>query len=198
MAQFVGQGPVGLPGGTSVVFTSPWPLPKGTRAVGSDGSVYILCDLTGTVYSGLPVAISSDNTAAQVGTTHRGRIGVACAEGTSDNYAWVQVYGYCEMQIGVAGTSPSDAANGPTTVQTSAMTQFALPTSATTLNVLAMVSDASSLDNRFQITGISVAVDPSISSGVSAVTSATSHSGNSIGVFLNFPQVSYNSVNPTT
>jgi hypothetical protein len=198
MAQFVGQGPVGLPGGTSVVFTSPFPLAKGTRAVGTDGSVYILCDITGTVYSGLPVAIMSDNTAGPLALTHRGRIGVVTSEATSDNYAWVQVYGATDMQIGVAGTSPSDAANGPTTVQTSLAIQWRLATSATTLNVLAMVSDSSSVDDRYVIRGIQVTVDPSIASGLSAVTSATSHTGNQVGVFLNFPEVFYNAFNITS
>lgn len=197
MAELFGQGPTALPGGTSMTWTTPYPLVPGQTARGNDGSVYLFLKFTGTVYSGLPVAILSDNTCGPLSTTHRGRIGVCKAQAASAEAGWVQVYGYCDMQIGVAGTSPSDAANGPTTLQTSAGTKFLLATSATTLNVLAYVSDASGLDEKFVVTGIQVAVDPSIGA-VSDVTAATSHTGSHIGVFLNFPTVSYSATNITT
>ena len=197
MPELSGQGPAALPGGTSVVFTTPFPLVVGQQARGLDGSVYLFVDYTGTVYSGLPVAILSDNTAGPLGITHRGRIGVCMAQASSDNAGWVQIYGRCDMQVGVAGTSPSDAANCGTTLQTSAGTKFILATSATTLNVLAFVSDASGLDEKYVVTGITMASDPSLTA-VSDLSSAASHTGSHVGVFLNFPAVNYSATNITS
>jgi hypothetical protein len=178
-------------GGTSVVHTTPFPYKVGSRAVDTSGNIYVYCDYTGTIYGGLPVAISSTYTAGPVGITGRGPVGVACGYATSDNGGWVQIYGAATMQIGVAGTSPSDAANGPTTVATSLQIGFTLATSATSLNVFAMTSDASSLSDKYVIRGIIVATDADVAA-VSDVTAATSHTGSQVKVFLNFPEIVYN------
>lgn len=178
-------------GGVSTVQTTPFSYRPGTRAVDLDGNIYVFVDYVGTVYGGLPVQIYNDFTAAQIGITGRGPLGVACGYATSDNGGWVQIYGSATMQIGVAGTSPSDAANGPTTVQTSGMTFFVLPTSATTLNVLGLVSDTSSLDTKYQVRGITVAQDVTMAGHTSAVCDGTSHTGSQIKVFLNFPSIEY-------
>ena len=190
MAELTGPA-IGFAGATSVVHTTPFPYKPGTRAVDVDGNVYIYCDYTGTIYGGLPVSIAAGHTAGPVGITGRGPVGVACGYATSDNGGWVQVYGAATMQIGVAGTSPSDAANGPTTVATSVQTYFALATSATTLNVFAMVSDASGLSDKYTIRGITVATDADVAA-VSDVTAATSHTGSQVKVYLNFPEIIYN------
>lgn len=189
MAELTGT-PVGFVGGTSVVNTTPFPYRPGTRAVDVDGNVYIYCDYTGTIYSGLPVVIAAGYTAGPIGITGRGSIGVACGYATSDNGGWVQVYGAATMQTGVAGTSPSDAANGPTTLSTSAQSFFVLPTSATTLNVFAVVSDTTSLSDKYVVRGLSVATDADLTA-VSDTTAATSHTGSSVEVFLNFPELVY-------
>lgn len=193
MAVLVGQGPIAFPGGNTsnpLSQTSPNPgsnPPLGTRGVDNVGNVYILCDATATLFSSQPVVINDDYTIAVVSSSvSRGRIGINCANATSDNLVWVQVYGRCLMMLGGSGASPSDAANGPTTAQTSASTKFVVDTSASSPVALAWVTDASTAG--FVVEGIWVATDASLDVSA-AVTSATSHTGNSIGVFLNYPYV---------
>lgn len=180
---------VGFPGGTSDVHTTPYPVAPGTRARGTDGSEYVYVDYTGTVYSRMPVLINSDFTAAVLTAgVGRGAIGVVTAGGTSDNGGWVQIYGRCLMQVGINGASPSDAANGPTTLGTSAPTIFIVPTSITSPAVLGYTSGNVSTGSPTMVIGMNVATDASPGDS-SAVTSATSHIGAEIGVFLNYPYV---------
>jgi hypothetical protein len=191
MPGFIGQGPIGHPGGTSVVFTTPYPLQRGSRAVDSAGNEYVFCDFTSTVNAGQPVAIGSDFTASILAVTGRGPVGVACARATSDQAGWVQVYGRCVMQIIASGVSPSDDANGPTTLGTSAGTVFVLPTSITSPMALAWVSGNTSVASRVEIEGMTVATDASVSNSVTATTATTSdsgaHTGHEVAVFLNYP-----------
>lgn len=188
MPELIGPGPIGLPGSTSITFTTPFPLRLGSRAVGTDGSEYVFCDFTGTVYGRQPVLIGSDYTAAAIGTTSaRGPVGIACTGATSDNAGWVQIYGRCMMMLGGSGVSPSDDANGPTTLSTTAQTRFVLATSATSPNSIKAVSDITSITSGVFVEGITVATDASVSNSVSGTTSATSHTGNEVAVFLNYP-----------
>jgi len=187
MAELTGP-TVAFSGGTSVVHTTPFPYKPGTLGYDTSGNVYVYCDYTGTLYSGLPVVIAAGYTAGPIGITGRGAVGVCCGAATSDNAGWVQIKGECTMQIGVAGTSPSDAANGPTTLSTSAQTFFVLPTSATTLNVFALVSETTNMSDKYVIRGITVATDADVTA-VSDVTAATSHTGSQVKVFLNFPEI---------
>jgi hypothetical protein len=194
MAELIGPGPIGLPGGTSVVFTTPFPIRPGSRAVGTDGSEYVFCDFTSTVNAKQPVAIASDFTAGVLAVTGRGPIGVAQARATSDQGGWVQVYGRCEgMQIIASAVSPSDDANGPTTLATSVPTVFALPTSITSPLALAWVSGNASTASGIYIDGMTVATDASVSNSVSIVTATTSdsgaHTGHQVSVFLNYPEI---------
>jgi hypothetical protein len=188
MAELTGFA-TGFPNGTSVVHTTPYPVKVGTRARGTDGSEYVYVNYTGTFYSGMPCLINSDFTAdvltAGVG---RGPLGVVCAPGTSDNGAWVQIYGRTIMQVGINAASPSDAANGPTTLGTSAATIFVVPTSVTSPAVLGYTSGNVSTGSPTMVIGLNVATDAS-PGDVSGTTSATSHIGSEIGVFLNYPYV---------
>ncbi len=175
MAELTGFA-TGFPNGTSVVHTTPYPVKVGTRARGTDGSEYVYVDYTASVLT------------AGVG---RGAIGVVCSPGTSDNGAWVQIYGRTVMQVGINGASPSDAANGPTTLGTSAATIFVVPTSITSPAVLGYTSGNVSTGSPTMVIGMNVATDASpdeVSLGL-AVTSATSYIGAAIGVFLNYPYV---------
>jgi hypothetical protein len=192
MAEFIGQGPVGIPGGTSVVFTTPYPLRPGSRATDTTGAEYVFCDFTDTVNAKQPVVIASDFTAGLLAVTGRGAVGVACQRATSDNAGWVQVYGRCEgMQIIASGVSPSDAANGPTTLSTSVPTVFCLPTSITSPMALAWVSGNASTASGVFVEGMTVATDASDS--VSLVTATTdtagAHTGHQVSVFLNYPEL---------
>ncbi len=200
MAILVGQGPIALPGNyTSYAFSQTsgnpgpgFPLRLGTTAKDQDGNVYVFCDFVGTVYGSQPVQIFDDYTAQALATTGRGRVGVACTNCTSDQGGWVQIYGRCQLMLGMSGVSPSDAANGPTTLSTSAATKFMLASSLSSPNGIGWVSDPSS-GNGYQIDGIQVASDAS-PGDVSLVTSATSHTGNQIAVFLNYPQIVYRDI----
>lgn len=192
MAELSAQGPIISGAATSVaVATSVSPFKKGTRMSDADGNIYVWCDFTGTVSAELPVQISSDYTAAALATTGRGAVGIACGAGTSDESGWVQIYGRAFVQLGMSGVSPSDAANGPTTLQTSLQTIFVLGTSLTSPNGVGWVSGAAAALTTgvtYVIEGMSVATDAS-PGDVSAVTSATSHTGNHIAVWLNFPVI---------
>jgi hypothetical protein len=191
MAELTGFA-TGFPNGTSVVHTTPYPVKVGTRARGTDGSEYVYVDYTGTFYTGMPCLINSDYTASVLTAgVGRGAIGVVCSPGTSDNGAWVQIYGRTVMQVGINGASPSDAANGPTTLGTSAATIFVVPTSITSPAVLGYTSGNVSTGSPTMVIGMNVATDASpdeVSLGL-AVTSATSYIGAAIGVFLNYPYV---------
>lgn len=183
----------GAPHPTSEVATTPLPIQLGTFMRDSAGNGYVYVDFTGSVYSGTPVLIKSDFTAAKIGTTGRGAFGVACCAATSDHSGWVQVYGRCKVQLlgDTAGVSPSDDANGPTTLSTTAQTKFWLPTTATSTGPegVRWTSGNVSTTSGFYIDGMCVAHDASPSNDVSAVTAATSHTGSEVAVFLNFPKI---------
>ena len=180
--ELAGEPPPGTPNYT---------LPIGSRRRDAAGNEYILCAFGSAVYGRQPVEISDAFVASALGTTGRGRVGVVAEAGaTSDQGGWVQVYGRCLMQIGMSGVSPSDAANGPTTLSTSVMTRFILQTSATTPASIGWVSDVGTTDARHFVKGIHVASDAS-PGDVSAVTSAASHTGSQIAVFLNYPVIEY-------
>lgn len=174
----------GDPGGSLPFYRRP-----GQRARDGAGNEYVMVDLTATTYSRQPLQINADFTAAPVGTTGRGAFGVSAEEGTSDQWAWAQIFGRCFVQLGMSGVSPSDAANGPTTLSTSAGTVFILATSQTTPVGIGWVSDPSS-GGVYRIEGMWVASDAS-PGDVSAVTSAASHTGAQIAVFLNYPEIKY-------
>lgn len=165
-------------------------LPLGARKRDAQGNEYILCNFDSSLYGRQPVTISEAFVAAALSTSGRGRVGVVAEAGggTSDQWGWVQVYGACLMQIGMSGVSPSDAANGPTTLSTSAQTRFVLATSLSTPAAIGWTSVTST--EQYRVVGISVASDAS-PGDVSAVTSAASHTGSQIKVFLNFPFIEY-------
>jgi hypothetical protein len=166
-------------------------LPLGSRKRTADGREFVLCDFGEALFSRQPVAISAAFVATSLGATGRGRVGVVAEAtgGTSDQWGWVQIYGRCLMQIGMSTVSPSDAANGPTTLSTSVATQFKLATSLSSPAALGWVSDVTNFEG-YVVDGIQVAEDAS-PGDVSAVTSATSHTGSQIAVFLNFPQIRF-------
>jgi hypothetical protein len=185
-------GPGAAPGATSEVHTTPFPIAVGTVRRDATGGAYVYCDFTGTVFGGTPVQISSSFTAEEVGTTGRGAFGVACTGATSDNGGWVQIYGEATIQLlgATAGVSPSDAANGPTTLSTTAQTKFWLPTTATSTGPegIRWTSGNTSTTSGFYIEGMTVSTNADLTA-VTAVTAATSHTGEQVKVFLNFPRI---------
>ncbi len=93
---------------------------------------------------------------------------------------------------GSGGTqpSPSDAANGPTTLSTSVPTRFLLSTSLTSPNALTHVSGNTSVVSGIFAEGITVAqdADPAAVTAVCNTTAASArHTGEQISVWLNYP-----------
>jgi hypothetical protein len=86
--------------------------------------------------------------------------------------------------------SPSDAANGPTTLSTTAQTKFWLPTTATSDGIegVRWTSGNASTTSGFYIDGMTVATDAD-PGAVSATTYSSTHTGEEIAVFLNFPKI---------
>ena len=193
MALLHGQGPVGAPGSTSDIYTTPYPLTPGCRLRDNAGNEYLFCDYTGTVVTGSPVMISDDNTAAAIGTTGRGRFGVSIAGGTSDNAGWVQVYGRARVLYGVSGTSVSEASL--VTASTSLTQIFTLQTSLTSPVAIARVTAPSLARELFVLNGVTLASDASVSADMVCTdeTSLTSTSITvaTISVFLNYPTIQY-------
>jgi hypothetical protein len=212
MAYLVGPGPIALPGGpgggggTSNVFSQTsgnpgpgFPVRPGTRAHDQDGNQYIFLDYTSTLYAFQACQIMDDNTAQTlgVGAGFGTRVGVVQQGGTSDQGGWVMIYGRTFMQVGINGASPSDAANGPTTLRTTQATVFVVPTSLTSPMTLGYTSDGNTSTAIQRVRGIWVAFDASpadvSTSGTTlngvASTSATSFIGAAIAVFLNYPVI---------
>jgi hypothetical protein len=196
MAELTGP-PIGFPGGTSVIYTTPFPLQLGTRARDSSGNEYILCSFTDEMNAGQPCQISSAFGATILAVTGRGPLGVVVAgQATSAAAGWVQIYGKVMMMIidglsqGGTQPSPSDAANGPTTLATSVPTVFALSTSITSPHSLTWVSGNASTASGIYVEGMSVAQDaaPAAVSNFTFTTNASArHTGAAISVFLSYP-----------
>lgn len=195
-------GNTAAPGPTSEPVSTSTTIAFGTRAVDNLGGVWVFCQATGSIFGQQPVQIQPGSwSVAALGTTGRGPVGVSGGFFTSDQACWIQVYGRALCQLGMSGVSPSDAANGPTTVNTSLMTVFVLGTSLTSPNGVGWTSDptngVASSGLVYVIEGMYVADDVSLGDvsgamtfqGTSAVTSATSFVGNHCAVFLNFPWI---------
>lgn len=206
MALLHGQGPIGAAGSTSDVYTTPFPHTPGARMRDASGNEYVFCDFTGTVYTGTPVAISSAYTAAKIGTTGKGPMGVACGGATSDNAGWVQIYGRCYVQLlaGISGTSTSDLVSlmgAATTLQV----KFILPTTATSTGPEGLRTTAGTVSTAsgYYVEGIFVASDASVgdtsalpglipdtsNTSSSNISDWTTHTGVDIAVFLNYPVI---------
>jgi hypothetical protein len=148
----------------------------GQRAEDGQGNIYVLCDLTATAYGGSTVAISNDGlfTCTPLkGGTHQGSVGLLVEPGTSDQYVWVQVYGYssyAQSKSATTGVTSAYIATATTTVSTPDVG----------LEPLAAVTTAS----FYPIHGMFI-----VGAGSSAVTSATSSTGYYVPVFLNFPYI---------
>lgn len=114
MSELVGQGANAEAGGTSVIFSAPFPHKPGDRARDKEGDEFIFVDFTATTYYGCLVQINSLYQAAPLlGTANKPfRVGVVCGGTpssdagqypTSDNAGWVQIYGvHSAVQTGTA------------------------------------------------------------------------------------------------
>lgn len=163
--------PPGLTGSSGVF---PDYLLPGQRAKDNAGNEYILLDLTMTAYSGTAVLISTDGlyTATVLVGGNQGSVAILAEEGTSNQYAWGQIYGNVSGQIDA--TSAADS-----TYVATAATSISTPSVG--LSVVAVTSGAadSYLIQGAFVTGIAT----------TATTSATSHTGTAVPLWLNYPFV---------
>ena len=165
-------GPVVAPHQTSDVGTTPFPINLGSRMHDSSGNEYIYVDFTATVYGGVTVSISNDGNfqAAALTSAHRGSVGVTMGTGTSDNSGWVQIYGFhagAQLASGSSDVTSAMVAVVASSVSTPAAGMDCL--AATTVDV----------HRIFDMWPTAVAS--------TATTSATSHTGASVSVWLNYP-----------
>jgi len=153
----------------STVPTYPTP---GNKVTDGFGNEFILTDFTGPVHSGTVVCISNDGAwtsdAVAIGNRNLG----VCAEqtSTSDQMGLVQIYGTCSGQE-AGGTSAATSAYlpilaGSVSSPATAMAALVNTTSGANLWIYGMF-----------ITGIAT----------TNVTSAASHTGVAVPLFLNYP-----------
>jgi hypothetical protein len=114
-----------FPGGTTDVYTTPYPVRPGTRAFDLSGNEYIFCDFGTAVNPEQVVMISHDGnfTTALFAVGLSGPIGVVCGlSSTSDKGGWVQIggYAYAMMTGGSSLATSSGRALVPTSVSTPA------------------------------------------------------------------------------
>jgi len=174
MAELSAQGPVLGAHATSVA-SSDVAVAVGTRMRDKDGNEYIYCTFGETLTAGQWVYIRQPSAVLRVATTSTGPIGIVCASVTSTDNGWVQIYGdYATAQI-----SNSEA--------TSAFRLLA-PTGATTEAALAASStdDVANLVHGAWITA---------AASTDTTGSSSAHSGITVAVRLNYPQVLNISVN---
>jgi len=147
----------------------------GTRARDGAGNEYVMVDLTFTAYIGAGVVISKDGlyTASVITSTSFGSVGVLVEEGTSNQWAWAQIFGNCPTVQLVGGSS---------LVTSTGIFQPATSVSTPSVGVLGLTTSQASTDQSKQIYGMF----PN-SAATTATTSATSATGLRCGAWLNYP-----------
>ena len=188
-------GPIsGFPsGGTSEVYTTPFPVKVGTRGRDTSGNEYVFCDYTATVYDGVVVILTDTFTAAPLlGTANvPGAIGVVIAStATSDNGGWVQIYG---LNIRVQTNNASDTSTSGVAGTQGLRAQTSVTTPSGTVG---FVSDASTDGTHIYGMWIADTTKPygvTDSSGPATNSSPTSgstyHIGTEVACWLNYPYV---------
>lgn len=176
MAQLSAQGPILGPHPTSANSTVAG-VPVGTRMRDDSGNEYVYVKLAETLTAGQWVLLRTPSAVTRVANATAGPIGIVTCNSTSVDYCWVQIYGdYPTAQI-----SNSEA--------TSAFRLLA-PTGATTEAALAASStdDAANIVHGAWITA---------AASTDTTNSSSAHSGVTVAVRLNYPQVLNISVNTT-
>ena len=189
-------------GGTSQVYTTPYPLKPGTRARDVAGNEYVFCDFTaagaggGNPY-GILVYILDDFTAIPFASTagRTGAVGVVCgSRPTTDNGGWVQIYG---LHTGMQIQNASDTSTSLTVFvgQTSVCTPSGVPVATTEtsesegMHIIGLMTALNNLGDR--VTDSSGPVtNTSVGPDSAAETSGTTWLFlNTISVWLNYPYV---------
>jgi len=88
----------------------------GQRFADKDGNEFMLVDCTEAFVAGEWVVISPNAQASQITSTSRGRVGIVMSTPTtSDTYAFVQVYGTCDIAIVSSGVTSAGVLFAPVT-----------------------------------------------------------------------------------
>lgn len=148
----------------------------GTRARDCAGNEYVMVDLTFTGFVGVGVNISHDGlyTATVLASTTTGSaVGILAEEGTSNQWAWAQVYGFCDVVQLVGGSS---------LVTSTGIFQPASSVSTPSVGILGRTTSQASTDPATHIFGMFPA-----SAATTATTSASSATGLRCSAFLNYP-----------
>lgn len=146
----------------------------GTRALDGKGNEFIAVELTAVVYKGVTCVISKDGsyTAAPLAAGTSGSVGIATEQATSDQITWLQIRGY---------NSAAQEAGGTSGATSSYLAAAATSVSSPATGLAAVL--VTSADQIF-IQGMFIQGAAS-----TATTSATSATGVTVPVFLNYPWV---------
>ena len=192
MAELTGHAGV-FPGGTSNVYsTSPLPISVGTRAKDVAGNEYVFVSFGAAVSPGVWVIINDLHVGTPIDDiSGPGRVGIVMGTSpTSNDAGWVQIYGL--NIIAQTNTATDLVSTGiglrPTSVAS---------TPLGVVDVVSAVSAAANIIHNAWITaltpaeaGISGASDSSWPTSYTTAASSPAggqHTGNVIGVFLNYP-----------
>jgi len=155
-------------------------LLPGQRARDGAGNEYVMVELTQVCYSGTTVRISTDGlfTAAPLAVGDQGSVGLLVEPGSSDQYAWAQIYGYNAYAQDTLGDSSGTS------------TRLALAaTAASTPSVGMAATSRSSFTSAAGVGGSQNVIQGMfiVGAATTATTSATSATGVAYPVWLNYP-----------
>lgn len=199
MAKLTGMPDI-FPGGSDGIYTTPFPMKPGTRARDTEGNEYVFVQYEAAVFTGVLVGISNDFKAHPLlGTALLPeRVGIAISDATSVNGGWVQIYGLhnavqtgevsdgtCSDQTVAYGLIPQTSVGTP-----SGVLALVLPTVTIAQNYIYGMWLAILGQSDLTSVPANSAVSTSNASGPnSAQPATTSHIGNTLPVFLNYPYV---------
>ena len=192
MAGLTGRAGV-FPGGTSDCYsTSPLPIAPGTRAFDVSGNEYVFASFGTAISKGCWVILTDLHVASPIDdVSGPGRVGIVMSTSpTSNDSGWVQIYGLNIIAQTNAATDQVSAGIGlrPTSVAS---------TPLGVVDIVSAVSAAANIIHNAWITaltpaeaGISGATDSSWPTSFTTAASSPAgaqHTGNVVGVFLNYP-----------
>src|SRR5688572_21191423 len=170
MSELSGQGSIALPQPTSVA-TSDAVISLMQRARDNNGNEYLYVSFSETLRAGQWVVVRN-GVAARLAPTSRGPVGIVCADTTSTQNSWVQIYGiYDTAQL-----------NG--TDVTNATSAYFL---GATLDTTEAGADASSVATL--TTNLILGAWPIAASTSATTLSSSAHTGVTQQVQLNYPYV---------
>ena len=147
----------------------------GTRARDGAGNEYVLLDLTFSAFNGVAVLISRDGlfTAKALASGDAGSVGIICEEGTSNQYAWAQIYG---------AKSYVQFTSGSSLMTSTGLIQPATTASTPAGGLLGRTTSQGTSDATAQVIGLFPT-----SAITTATTAATSATGFQASVWMQYP-----------